>query len=73
MDLIFSFISSITQSKIVVFLAVIILFITYVKYKLSFWKRQGIPNDVFHTYKSFKNVMQTNDWNCIKTNGKIVG
>jgi hypothetical protein len=73
MDSIFSFVSSITHSKIVVFLAVIILLITYVKYKLSFWKRQGIPNDVFHTYKSFKNVMQTNDWNCIKTNGKIVG
>jgi hypothetical protein len=73
MDSIFSFISSISPSKNVVFFAAIVLLITYIKYKLSFWTRQGIPNDVFHTYKSFKNVMQTSDWNCIKTNGKIVG
>ncbi len=73
MDSIYSLISLIIQSKILLFLSLIIILISFVKYKLTFWKRQGIPNDVFHAYKSFKNVMQINDWNCIKTNGKIVG
>jgi hypothetical protein len=73
MDSICSLISLIIESKIVLLLSLIIILIGYIKYKLTFWKRQGIPNDVFHTYKSFKNVMQINDWNCIKTNGKVVG
>ena len=73
MDSIYSLISLIIESKIVLLLSLIIILIGYVKYKLKFWKRQEIPNDVFHTYKSFKNVMQINDWNCIKSNGKVVG
>jgi hypothetical protein len=73
MDSICSLISLIIESKIVLLLSLIIILIGYIKYKLTFWKRQGIPNDVFHTYNSFKNVMQINDWNCIKTNGKVVG
>ncbi len=73
MDLFYSNISTLIESKAFVFLIVLILFVSYLRYKLTFWKRQGIPNDVLHTYKSFNTVLHMNDCNCIKTNGKIVG
>jgi len=73
MDIFDKCISLTIELKVFGLLIVLISSIAYVYYKLTFWERCGIPNDIFHTYKSFSNILQLNDWNCIKKNGKIVG
>ena len=73
MDSIFYYISQIIGSKGLCFIALIVILVFYLIYKLTFWKRQGIPNNILYTYKIFNNVMSDIDWNCIKTYGKIVG
>jgi hypothetical protein len=73
MDSIYRFISMTIEPKIFLFSALIILLMIYLYFKLTFWKRQGIPNDVLYTYKALNNVLHLSDWNCIKTKGKIIG
>ena len=67
------YIFSLFESKGLYFIALVVLLISYLRFKLTFWKRQGIPNNITFIYKTFNNVMSENDWNCIKSYGKVVG
>ena len=73
MDSIYYYISLIIESKGLCFIALIVILICFLIFKLTFWKRQGIPNNISHNYKIFNKVMTDHDWNCIKTYGKVVG
>ena len=73
MDSIIYYISLIIESKGLCFIALIVILISYLIFKLTFWKRQGIPNNILHNFKILNNVMSDHDWNCIKTYGKVIG
>ena len=73
MDSILSYFSISFGPKSTCLITFVILIMIYFNYKLNFWKRQGIPNIILHNYKLLTNEVSKTDFNCIKTNGKVVG
>jgi hypothetical protein len=73
MDSLLDIFQEICKTKIFFASMILISLLLYLRYKLTFWKRQGIPNVIFHTYKLINNVTHLNDFDCIKAHGKIVG
>jgi len=60
-----------TLSRIIIL--VLISLVYYIYYKLTFWKRQNIPNIVSHSANAFQNYVHLADQNCIQKYGNIVG
>jgi hypothetical protein len=56
-----------------VFLILLISFIVYLYYKLTFWKRLNVSNIIFHNTRAFFNQIDVFDQKCIQQNGKTIG
>ncbi|KAI1301865.1 Cytochrome P450 3A25 [Halotydeus destructor] len=58
---------------VIYILAIIIVFTSYVRFKLTFWKRQGIPNDVASIWNRFTEPFHIADQRAIRKHGDIIG
>ena len=55
------------------FIILLISLIFYIKHKLSFWSRQGVPFELSLIVKQIKSQIWIVDKQCIEKHGKIFG
>ena len=55
------------------FIFILLALIFYIKHKLSFWSRQGVPYELSLIVKQIKSQMWIVDKECIEKHGKIFG
>jgi len=56
-----------------IYFSIAISLVIYLYYKLTFWKRQQIPNLITYSFKAFCNVIHSADLDCINIYGKLIG
>jgi hypothetical protein len=58
---------------ILILMAIILVIICYITYKLTFWSRQGIPNDIASIYNRSQEPFHLSDMKSHQKFGKVVG